>query len=514
MKNQSKLTGASLTWRTFQQLFVLDENSVHTEEPVLLRGEKTARTKVKSALITLLTDTNFDELVSEGGAEKERLKNEGTLRYLKQEQQYLKRQLDEDAEWLNDDDSILDEELYEALLEDAESLQSKINSIVESINQLNQSKANEQARLIELSTYIGHYEELESIYSSKLVRFSAIRRYAQEASHVDKHHLCPVCEQEVPDELEDEISLPDETESETYAQRLTDLRVVLKANKAEKAEVEEKLAQINSSITELNDVLVKGLRPQYQSINALIHHYIDENNRFMLHEQRVDRFHLLEDEILRLEEAVAKKGTININAQFPLFFEAQMSKNLMEILKSSGYPNLQTADFSLAGFDAYINNRQKSTQGKGYRSYINSCVTLALYKILFESAVHNPGFVIIDTPLNGLDDPQEISDDATSELHNFRDILQHAFYQTLIRLAEYGQIIVMDNNKNLPELPSLEGKCDLIEFTKSTKRGRYGLLEGKTQDDFQDQEYVENEIQDEETTDQEGSETEKVEVDD
>lgn len=72
----------------------------------------------------------------------------------------------------------------------------------------------------------------------------------------------------------------------------------------------------------------------------------------------------------------------------------------------------------------------------------------------------------------------------------------------------------MDNNKNLPELPSLEGKCDLIEFTKSTKRGRYGLLEGKTQDDFQDQEYVENEIQDEETTDQEGSETEKVEVDD
>ena len=212
--------------------------------------------------------------------------------------------------------------------------------------------------------------------------------------------------------------------------------------------------------------------------------------------------------------AVAKKGTININAQFPLFFEAQMSKNLMEILKSSGYPNLQTADFSLAGFDAYINNRQKSTQGKGYRSYINSCVTLALYKILFESAVHNPGFVIIDTPLNGLDDPQEISDDATSELHNFRDILQHAFYQTLIRLAEYGQIIVMDNNKNLPELPSLEGKCDLIEFTKSTKRGRYGLLEGKTQDDFQDQEYVENEIQDEETTDQEGSETEKVEVDD
>lgn len=83
-----------------------------------------------------------------------------------------------------------------------------------------------------------------------------------------------------------------------------------------------------------------------------------------------------------------------------------MGTNLLDILGACAFSRLKDARFSRELFDAVINGKTKAKEGQGYRSFVNTAVMLALREYLAsEGATHNPGLVIIDTPLLGLDDP-------------------------------------------------------------------------------------------------------------
>lgn len=84
-----------------------------------------------------------------------------------------------------------------------------------------------------------------------------------------------------------------------------------------------------------------------------------------------------------------------------------MDTVLLDTLGACAFPRLREARFDCTDFDAVVNKKAKSKEGQGYRFFFNTTVLLSLRKYLGAShSAYNPGILIIDTPLLGLDDPQ------------------------------------------------------------------------------------------------------------
>lgn len=86
--------------------------------------------------------------------------------------------------------------------------------------------------------------------------------------------------------------------------------------------------------------------------------------------------------------------------------------------------------------------------------------------------MYNPGIFIVDTPLLGLD--QGVEDSAPESMRS-------ALFQYFIDNQSLGQMIVVENTKDLPELDYISRNVNVMEFThdkyNSIYNSRYGFLE-------------------------------------
>ena len=162
--------------------------------------------------------------------------------------------------------------------------------------------------------------------------------------------------------------------------------------------------------------------------------------------------------------------------RFPLNFFRNLSTILETNLKKCSFPNLSTARFDRNTFDVSLNGEPKSSQGKGYRAYLNSVVSLSMLEYLDLYATYPIPIFMVDTPLLGLD--EAIADQQTTKEH--LDNMRYAFYKFLIETGNHRQIILIDNNKNLPKMDWNEYSLHTVEFTKNEEFGRYGFLKGVT----------------------------------
>ncbi len=124
-------------------------------------------------------------------------------------------------------------------------------------------------------------------------------------------------------------------------------------------------------------------------------------------------------------------------------------------------------------FDLEVNGYAKeNSHGKGYWAFINTVLGLTLRQYLQEDAIYKPGLFVVDTPLLGLDQGVE-DNDPTS--------MRTALFQYFIDNQSEGQIIVVENTKDLPDLDYEVGGAKVIEFTQDKykskyKESRYGFL--------------------------------------
>lgn len=124
----------------------------------------------------------------------------------------------------------------------------------------------------------------------------------------------------------------------------------------------------------------------------------------------------------------------------------------------------------MTDFDIEVNGGKKATKhGKGYRAFLNTVVALMFRKYLCNDAKYNPGLLIIDTPLLGLD--QGVDDAAPESMRT-------ALFTYFINHQNEGQVIVIENLDHIPNLNYKESGANIITFTKGRSEGRYGFLEG------------------------------------
>ena len=90
-------------------------------------------------------------------------------------------------------------------------------------------------------------------------------------------------------------------------------------------------------------------------------------------------------------------------------------------------------------------------------------------KYLCNDAKYNPGLLIIDTPLLGLD--QGVDDAAPESMRT-------ALFKYFMNNQAEGQMIVIENLEHIPSLDYESAGATVITFTKGHFDGRYGFLNG------------------------------------
>lgn len=111
--------------------------------------------------------------------------------------------------------------------------------------------------------------------------------------------------------------------------------------------------------------------------------------------------------------------------------------------------------------------KKADVSGQGYCSFLNSVVAITFRSYMEKYATYNPGFVILDTPLLGLD--QGIADTAPESM-------QTALFKYFINHQDDGQIIILENIRHIPKLDYKKLGAHVITFSKGLEPRRYGFL--------------------------------------
>jgi len=125
-----------------------------------------------------------------------------------------------------------------------------------------------------------------------------------------------------------------------------------------------------------------------------------------------------------------------------------------------------TVTFDEKTADIVVNNRKRTSHGKGVRAVMCAGYVIGLMQEALAAKSGHPGFVVLDTPLNpykeaDADDDGEV---ATS--------VKEAFYRNLCSSSAIGQVVVFEN---VAPPADVQASCNHIHFSRSSA-GRYGFL--------------------------------------
>lgn len=461
----------AFTWRTILQVLYATEDNISTKQPIL-KPENGSPAPLQSALAVLIADTDLESYAQTETAAAKKMKNNAVIEYLAPLPERLSGRIQLLERTIGTDSAHRLQERINQLETDAAGVQTQLEKWTEKGQLVLGDLQGVRDQLVDLRMLQRRYKELASSYQARIDRFDFVVE-----GHVllDPHHVpdtCPTCSQDLPDNIAPEFAEPQAEERQTLEARLADLRVLQIELAHEEAPLVERESTLHSESEQIAAFINASLLPRLSELKAAItdHNALiaAQTEYTQLEAQRED----ITSELTRRRNLEFKKTDFNVLTLLPEQFWDGMSAGLLNTLGACAFPNLREAYFSREIFDAVVNKKRKTSDGQGYRSFVNTAVMLTLRSFLASgSSSHNPGLLMIDTPLLGLDDPQ-----LDPELKKERETIPQALYEYLVENQDAGQVIIVDNDKYLPDMTELEGRCHVERFTKNLDEGRYGFL--------------------------------------
>ena len=328
-----------------------------------------------------------------------------------------------------------------------------------------------QEKMTEAELMKSRYVALKSQYTADIKRLTFIADGEMSRSVHDKNNVCPFCESHF-------TPKDDETYIESARGELS--RIVAQMNDLTKAEqslaeemrwMSEEMAKLDAEKDSIERLIQQELRPKAEAMRKSL---ADYKSFLQLKREMsvIDDFAVGWEADLR-NPPVEPESALQYHPRehFDDDFKRLINQYYMEILRECSYsPEPTSANFNISDFDIEIDGHKKSThEGQGYTSFVNSVTALTFRHYLAHHGKYYPGFLIIDTPLLGLD--QGVADSAPESMCSglFRYFMNH---------QEEGQLIIIENPKNLPDLDYAAAGANVITFTKGLTEGRPGFLHG------------------------------------
>lgn len=462
---------APLTLRTFLHMLIFLNNDIGNVKSVLEPKESIQKTVFFSSLLFLMTGFNFPE-------QDEQTKKEIRIAEQNAVTRYVNRQISNVAEkkkvlqkQMTAFQGIDVEQQMTSLIAGIEQTESAISAALSRRQDLVQEMSDLQEKVTEAELMKSRYATLKSQYTADIKRLTFIADGEMSRSVHDKNNVCPFCESHF-------TPKDDETYIESARGELS--RILAQMNDLTKAEqslaeemnwMSEEMAKLDAEKNSIENLIQQELRPKAEEMRKSLAAY-----KSFLQLKRemsvIDDFAAVWEKDLRNPPVETESvRQYHPREHFDDDFKRLINQYYMEILRECSYsPEPTSANFNISDFDIEIDGHKKSThEGQGYTSFVNSVTALTFRHYLAHHGKYYPGFLIIDTPLLALD--QGVADSAPESMCSglFRYFMNH---------QEEGQLIIIENSKNLPDLDYEAAGANVITFTKGLTEGRPGFLHG------------------------------------
>lgn len=459
-----------LTWRTITKLAYIRETNIHQPESIIEPTQVVEKTLFLSALLYLVSGRDFAETDA-------KTKKEIRVARRKAVEEYVNKQLGNIAERKK----AVTENLTAFANVDVEAEMAHIISDIKDTDTAITQAVNESKDLLgkimsieekaaECDVLLSRYKTLRGQYTADVRRLTFIVEGEIEYQGVPHTTKCPFCDSKMETRNRTSYIEAAKAELSRIVAQLNGLAATEEDVRKEQAEIENELQTLRSKRADIEAMIDEQLRPKADALQTALTSY---------------RSYISLKQEMTIIEAFSESWTTDLRElptetddtvkyrpkeYFDDSFLASMDAYAMSILKECSYENLTSARFNLSDFDIEVNGGKKSANhGKGFCAFLNTVVALMFRKYLANDAKYNPGLLMIDTPLLGLD--QGVDDAAPESMRS-------ALFRYFMNNQRDGQLIVVENLEHIPNLDYAKSGAKVITFTKGRFEGRYGFLDG------------------------------------
>ena len=369
---------------------------------------------------------------------------------------------------MNTFDGVDVEQTMKDIIDSLQSTDTQISAAVDQSRELLGQILRLQSRAAECDLLKSRYAALRTQYVSDVKRLSFIVNGEVEIGHVQKNQTCPFCDSKLPARNKKSYIDSAQAELNRITLQIDGLDETEKDIEAEEAEIDATLKELKAKRDSIEAMIEEELQPKADALRESLNAY----RAFIQIKQELSVIDYFtsgwEADLRELPDEDETQIEYHPKEYFGNEFMDRIDLMLKDALVECAYDNLTTVRFNMKDFDVEVNGHKKADiHGQGYCSYLNTIVALTFRRYMEEYAKYNPGFVIIDTPLLGLD--QGVTDAAPESMRT-------ALFKYFINHRSDGQIIILENMMHIPALDYEGSGANVITFTKGLEAGRYGFL--------------------------------------
>lgn len=457
-----------MSWRTILPLLLFSVTDIVKETSVIEPTQGTEKTAFLSSLLLLLNGKEFAEVNA-------KTKKEIRVARKKAVEEYVNKKISavsEKKKLLEEQLALFDgvdvEQQMQEIIDSIKATEAKISTASAKSKEILSQIIELQEQAAECNLLQGRYATLRGQYVSDIKRLSFIVNGEVEMQKVTHNTICPFCDGKIPAKSKKSYIESAQAELHRITSQMNGLVETEKELAAEKEEISIELEELEKHRDDIEKMIQEDLQPKADSLKKMHDDY-----RVYIqiqHELSViaDFATSWETDLRELPSEEESESEYHPKELLDKVFQERIDKLLKDALTECSFPNLTTARLNLSSFDVEINGRKKQNfNGQGYTSFLNSIIAMCFRQYLSEYAVYDPGLLVIDTPLLGLD--QGVSDVSPESM-------RASLYTYFTNHQDCGQVILLDNMKDVPAIDFESTGTNVITFTKGLEEGRYGFL--------------------------------------
>lgn len=452
----------NFSWKGISPLWYVDENDVIQANPIMLPLYNTQTTAFLSSLIFMITGSEIE--IPEGirDPKTKKAKDEATKGQLAKQLQESSSKIEEIHSQLAEKKYDNVEDQLQVIVDKIDKLNEQIYERVNNIHSIQQELTGISQQIEEMTVYVARFKNLRSEYIGDVKRLSFIVDGEQQLKHIQGKRKCPFCNQTINPKDNHNHTKAAQAELSRIIEQLESLEQSTNDVKNKKHNLEQEQHDKEEHLNQLSQKLQKEMKPELKSLRKQQENY--QNYLLLKNKEEIYKGLISEwsDEINKIDNEKEKHPEYHPLEHLPENFAKKISDIVRTILIECDYAGLENVRFDIKNFEIEINGIQKSdNHGKGYRAFLNTVVNLAFREYMYENAMYSSWLDIIDTPFLGLEEAGD---------SHIPEHLKTGLLDYLISHQKEGQVILIENNKDLPQKSLSKEKVNVIEFESDSKR--------------------------------------------
>ena len=458
----------NVTFSSFSHFFMIDENRIFSELPVLASPFFPKNIIPSLSLLGFLLfniDANSDKETDD--IKTKQIKRTAIKGYIKQKISSLSIKKDELERQLKEYDIAADaSEILQAYDEELKETENLINKVTEQNKENLTVISDLVARIQEAQVVLSRYKTLKSQYESDLKRLEFILNGEETRDLFSDPSRCPFCDNELHNDIpETDYAVAAKGEYLKTEKLLADLISVSEEAEEEYSELVKEYKERKKISDDLKKKIENVLKPrvlQLKNALELFKQTTEIKNQLCMLDSIAAEYTA---EIKEQDKDEAKDQDYDPRLPLEEKFIDSFETDLKFALKYSNFPGFTTCRLDPTYFDLIVDEKPKEHEGKGYRAYLNSLYATTLFQYLIEHAAYAPFCLVLDSPILSLKEAIDPSEMVESPM-------RRGLFEYFKKCASYGQVIIIEN-----DIPNISYEnANMIYFTKNEQSGRYGFL--------------------------------------